>query len=430
MMLLTNENIILTLSSNKWGTRMIKQDVQCLRHLAAQYAEAAAHPRNLDNARLYRAVNGLHMIRPVVLIDEQPWSELNVDGILDLYCTDPLFRHYELYLRQKLFQWHHHPADMILPPYLSVMKIIGGEIGGLPVKERTLAIDKDNQIVSHAYEDQLANESDIEKIKMPQVTYEKEKTEAIRDRLAEAIGDLLPVRITGHNCYISQWDEIATYRGVTPLLIDLVERPSHSHAIMARVTEMFIERYRQFEDLDLLEPEPYLIHCTPALCDDLKKPAKGEKTLRCHVWGRCMAQIFASVSPAMHDEFEIEYQKRTMEPFSLVYYGCCEPLDQKIDIVRKIPHLRKISVTPWADVKIAAEAIGKNYVLSAKPNPAHVAGSFDVTVIQKEMKAILDACSKNGCSCEIILKDISTVSRNPENLRKWEQTVMDIVRAY
>lgn len=265
---------------------------------------------------------------------------------------------------------------------------------------------------------------------MPQVTYEKEKTEAIRDRLAEAIGDLLPVRITGHNCYISQWDEIATYRGVTPLLIDLVERPSHSHAIMARVTEMFIERYRQFEDLDLLEPEPYLIHCTPALCDDLKKPAKGEKTLRCHVWGRCMAQIFASVSPAMHDEFEIEYQKRTMEPFSLVYYGCCEPLDQKIDIVRKIPHLRKISVTPWADVKIAAEAIGKNYVLSAKPNPAHVAGSFDVTVIQKEMKAILDACSKNGCSCEIILKDISTVSRNPENLRKWEQTVMDIVRAY
>ena len=56
-----------------------------------------------------------------------------------------------------------------------------------------------------------------------------------------------------------------------------------------------------------------------------------------------------------------------------MYYGCCEPLDRKIDIVRKLPNLRKISITPWADVKRAAEQMGSDFVMARKPNPAMVA---------------------------------------------------------
>ncbi|MDW7656926.1 MAG: hypothetical protein SCM11_07100 [Bacillota bacterium] len=407
----------------------MQPDIEHLRHLALRYAEAAAHPRNRENERLYRAVNGLRMIRPVVLIDEQPWSELNVDDALELHCQDPFYRQYELYLRKKLFQWSHHPADMILLPYIPVQKMIGGESGGMPVQETTLATDQDNNIVSHEYIDQLENESDIAKIRMPRLTYERTETAAARDRIAEAFGDIVPVRITGHGCYISQWDKIAVYRGVTSLLMDLAERPEHTHAIMERVTQMYIEQYRQYEELGLLEADLPLIHCTAGYCDDLNVPA-GAPVLRQNVWGRCMAQIFASVSPAMHEEFEIEYQKRTMEPFGLVYYGCCEPLDRKIDIVRKIPHLRKISITPWANVHVAAEAIGKDYVMAIKPNPAHVSGPFDASVVRREIKEILDACYRNGCSCDIVLKDISTVGHRPENLLLWEQTVMEMVKSH
>jgi hypothetical protein len=407
----------------------MQKDIECLRQLARRYSEAAANPRNKENERLYRAVNGLRMIRPVVLIDEQPWSELNVDGALDLHCQDPFYRQYELYLRKKLFQWSHHPADMVLLPFIPVYKKIGGEAGGLPVIETTLATDQDNNIVSHEYVDQLENESDIAKIRMPHLTYEQVETEAARDRLAEAVGDLVPVHITGHGSYISQWDRIAVYRGVTSLLMDLAERPEHSHAIMERVTRMCIEQYTQYEALGLFESELPLIHCTAGYCDDLKAPADAP-VQRQHIWGRCMAQIFASVSPAMHDEFEIDYQIRTMEPFGLVYYGCCEPLDRKIDIVKKIPHLRKISITPWANVHVAAEAIGKDYVVAVKPNPAHVSGPFNAAVVRREIGEILDACCRNGCSCDIVLKDISTVGHRPENLRLWEQTVMEIVKSH
>ena len=133
----------------------------------------------------------------------------------------------------------------------------------------------------------------------------------------------------------------------------------------------------------------------------------------------------------MHDEFDIEYAKGLMEPFGFVYYGCCEPLDRKIDIVEKIPNLRKISITPWADVDNAAEKIGKKYVLSSKPNPSSVSvANLDEVALRAELKKILDACKRNGCACDLVLKDISSVGHNPQNLFKWEQIAMEMVRNY
>jgi hypothetical protein len=130
----------------------------------------------------------------------------------------------------------------------------------------------------------------------------------------------------------------------------------------------------------------------------------------------------------MHDEFDIDYMIKTVGQCGLVYYGCCEPLDKKIDIVERIPNLRKISVTPWANVNIAAEAIGRKYVLSAKPNPASVAVPFlDKANLRREIGAILDAVRRNNCSCDIVLKDVSSCHRNPANLFEWEKTVMEMV---
>ena len=172
------------------------------------------------------------------------------------------------------------------------------------------------------------------------------------------------------------------------------------------------------------------IHCTAALCSDLPGEFDGESVKRSQIWGRGMAQIFASVSKEMHEEFDIEYMKKIMEPFGLVYYGCCEPLDRKIDIVEKIPHLRKISVTPWADVDVAAEAIGNRYVLANKPNPSSVAVSLDEDALRAEIGRTLKACKRNGCSCDIVLKDISSAGHDVRNLIRWEQIVMEMVQGY
>jgi hypothetical protein len=100
-----------------------------------------------------------------------------------------------------------------------------------------------------------------------------------------------------------------------------------------------------------------------------------------------------------------------------------------MDIVSKIRNLRKVSITPWADVNVAAEAIGKKYVLAAKPNPASVAvDRLDEAGLRKELGTILEAARRNGCACELVLKDISTCNRRPENIFAWERIAMEMVR--
>lgn len=402
-----------------------------LRTLAWEYACAANNEKNMQARTLHTAVNDLKMIRPVVLIEEIPFHELNFDGSLTLLCEDPDLRGAEDWFRRQLFKWKHFPADMILPPYFPVQKIMHSTGIGITVEEHTIATEAENHIISHEYFDQLAEPEDLEKLTPPVISYDKEETMRRYEKLANVFGDILPVRVVGHNSYITMWDEIARYRGVTPLLMDLIERPEHSHAIVSKLAEFEKSKSAQMEALGLFEIQPLEIHCTSALTSDLPGEYDGGIVKRSQVWGRGMAQIFGSVSKDMHEEFDINYMKEIMKPFGLVYYGCCEPLDKKVDIVEKIPHLRKISITPWADVDNAAEVIGKRYVIANKPNPALVAtATLDEDAVRQTIKRTLDACKRNGCSVDIVLKDISTVSHNVQNLIRFEQIAMELVRGY
>lgn len=402
-----------------------------LRTLAWEYACAANNEKNMQARTLHTAVNDLKMIRPVVLIEEIPFHELNFDGSLTLLCEDPDLRGAEDWFRRQLFKWKHFPADMILPPYFPVQKIMHSTGIGITVEEHTIATEAENHIISHEYFDQLAEPEDLEKLTPPVISYDKEETMRRYEKLANVFGDILPVRVVGHSSYITMWDEIARYRGVTPLLMDLIERPEHSHAIVSKLAEFEKSKSAQMEALGLFEIQPLEIHCTSALTSDLPGEYDGGIVKRSQVWGRGMAQIFGSVSKDMHEEFDINYMKEIMEPFGLVYYGCCEPLDKKVDIVEKIPHLRKISITPWADVDNAAEVIGKRYVIANKPNPALVAtATLDEDAVRQTIKRTLDACKRNGCSVDIVLKDISTVSHNVQNLIRFEQIAMELVRGY
>ena len=47
-----------------------------------------------------------------------------------------------------------------------------------------------------------------------------------------------------------------------------------------------------------------------------------------------------------------------------------EDLTNKIDMLRTIPNLRRIAVSPFANVRRCAEQIGTDYVMSYRPSPA------------------------------------------------------------
>lgn len=413
----------------------MNKDSAILRNLACLYREAAMDARNEELRQLHVAVNDLHMVRPVVQIDELPWNEMDPGGEeLGLLCEDPFLRRTEDFMRKTLFKFRHLPADMIVKPFIPVDKCISHSDLGVRVIEETIATNDQNNIISHEYEDQFAGEDSICKLKDVTVTYDKAETMRRFQLLGDILGDILPVKLRGIGYVgVVTWDDISMYRGVTPLLMDLVERPEFCHALTERLTCIKENVIRQYEELELFDNEGDTLHCTPILTNDLpgKEGRRGAPLTRKDVWGRGTAQIFASVGKAMHEEYDIEYMKRTIGSCGLSYYGCCEPLDKKMDIVEKLPNLRKVGMTPWADIDVGAEAIGKKYVLSSKPNPASVARPvLDKAELKKEIGKILAACKRNSCSVDITLKDISTCAFRPQNIFEWEQIVMDMVKSY
>ena len=140
-----------------------------------------------------------------------------------------------------------------------------------------------------------------------------------------------------------------------------------------------------------------------------------------------LAQMFSTVSPQMFQEFEVNYTAPICARFGLVYYGCCDPLDGKMDEVRMIPNVRKISMSPWVNEESGAAEIGRDFVYSRKPNPALVAdNTFDPERVREDLLATRRVCKKHDCPLEFILKDISTVRYEPDRLSQWARVAMEV----
>jgi hypothetical protein len=143
------------------------------------------------------------------------------------------------------------------------------------------------------------------------------------------------------------------------------------------------------------------------------------------MWGCSNAQIFSDVSPEMHWEFAIKHDLRWLERWGLTYYGCCEPLDRKMDVLRRIPNLRKVSVSPWCDAERVATEIGGDYVVSHKPSPAILAeDKWRPEQARADLRSFLEI-TKGRCHVELIMKDISTVRYEPQRLWEWAAIAME-----
>jgi hypothetical protein len=407
--------------------KKLEKDREILRELASRMGEIAALPVQEEKRRLWRRLNGLKPERPMVMIDQVCWNEVNVDGKLDIYCEDKECRSYERTMRRMLLQWEYFPVDMVVEPFIKVYKAVNNSAFGVSVKEHTLATFESNDVVSHVYENQFNSIEDVmNKIKMPVVSHDRAETKRRMDFASWLFDGVMPLREEGYDPYLSIWDPIAMWMSVEGALYGLVDNPEIMHAMAKRIADGYMIMLDQLEEQGLLCHSQALIHCTGAFTEDL--PARGfnfEKPRTGDIWMFGLAQMFVTVSPAMFEEYEIAYMLPIFKRFGLVYYGCCDPLDGKMKEVRKIPNLRKISMSPWANKERGAEEIGKGYVFSNKPNPAYVAGvSFNEDLVRKDLRATKEICRRFGCPLEFIFKDISTVHNDPKRLKKWADIAM------
>jgi hypothetical protein len=403
-------------------------DTTVVRELAARVAEIAALPVQEEKRRLWRRLNGLEPDRPMVMIDQVCWNEMEADGEIALRSTDPECREYERDLRRTLFQWEHFPVDMVVEPFVGVPLAIGGTDFGVTAEEDVVATDPANDVVGHRYHNQFSNDADLEKLHLPRVRHDERESRRRISLAHELFDGLLEVKPRGADPHFTLWDPISQWMSVEGALYALVDRPDFMHRLAGRMTSGYLGLLDQLEQQGLLCQPQSLVHCTGAWSEELPAPGYDPARPRARdIWGTGLAQMFATVSPAMFKEFEVDYVARIFARFGLVYYGCCDPLDRKMNEVRMIPNVRKVSMSPWADQERGAAEIGRRYVFSRKPSPAFLAGDrFDADRVRANLVATREVCRREGCPLEFILKDISTVGYRPERLFAWARIAMEV----
>jgi hypothetical protein len=411
----------------------LKEDEKTvLRRLGEEVARIASLPVHREKIRLWKSLNDLKSVRPMVWINEIPWHEMNVNNELTIKTENPWARELEQKLRREIYQWQHMPADMIISDHLECPLAIHSTDFGIIEDVDIARTDDKSEIYSRHFRIQIREPDDLFKIKMPVVTHDELTTEVVFDTMTRLYKDIIPVKRVGQtHIWFTPWDYLIRWWGIEEAMLDLVLRPDMVNAAVERMTDAWIEELDQFIAMNLLSLDNNNTRIgsggygyTDGLPGSNYNP---HRILPHNMWGCSNAQIFAQVSPEMHWEFALRHEMRWLEKWGLTYYGCCEPLDNKIAILRKIPNLRKISVSPWAKLKNLVKEVGIQYVLSIKPSPAIFAGdNWSSHLAKKQLEEVMEV-TYGSSHVEFIMKDISTVSYHPQRLWEWEKIAMEVV---
>ncbi|KPL03349.1 MAG: hypothetical protein AMK75_01555, partial [Planctomycetes bacterium SM23_65] len=208
--------------------------------------------------------------------------------------------------------------------------------------------------------------------------------------------------------------------------------PSMLHDAMTFLEEGHRGIVRQYDEMNLLElNNDGTYHASGGNGYTEELPPDDFDPAHVHpgdMWASAEAQELAQVSPEMHWEFSMQYESRLLEPFGLNGYGCCEDLTLKMDDVLKISNMRRISISPFADVEKCAEKLGADYIFSWKPKPQHLVGDFSEEMIHDYIRHALDAT--RGCVVEMVLKDTHTCENHPERFARWVEIARELAEQY
>jgi hypothetical protein len=156
------------------------QDRDELRMLAGEISSISSDPINAERAELWRRLNDLEPVRPLVWINEIPWHEMETAEELAPRTKHAWARELETRLRRIIYQWRHLPGDMVVNAELECpLAIHSADIG----------------IIEHV---------DVAR--------------------TDASSDILPVRKVGHtHIWFTPWDYHIRWCGVEEVMVDMVD---------------------------------------------------------------------------------------------------------------------------------------------------------------------------------------------------------------
>lgn len=393
-------------------------DAKVLRGLAVNLSRYFSLPEQEEKRKLWEEHTSLQGNRPMVFVHpDGSWAELLPQSSLE--CEEGYSRELEYHLRQRLIRALYLPDDVPVEKCLPVKKVFSNSMWGIEPKRAYSGAAAG----AWHYAPIIESAGDWEQLQAPIITPDEEETKRRFEAAGELLGDIMDVRLVGEtnfSFHLMHW--YCDYRGLENMMFDLVDDPETVHRVMRFFTDGIQSMLKQYEEYNLISlNNDGAFHYTGGIgyTKDLPAPGFDPNRVRlCDVWAAAEAQEFSSISPDMHEEFVLQYERELLKPFGLNGYGCCDDLSQKLDNVLKIEHLRRVAVCPWADIAAFTPRLKKDYIMTWKPQPSYLGMNvMDEDQIYSELcEGIRKA---EGGILELVLRDTHTCRGEPGRFTRW-----------
>jgi len=406
-----------------------QHDVDVIRRLAERKAKIAADPLNLERKRLWLAHDAGGPSRPMVLAE--------VGGVMNealpetiLECGDKWARSVEMGLRVEIYQFDVLKDDHVVEPYVDASWKV--QTSGYGVQAIQHQADNDGKLGARRWEPPIKDiAKDFDKLHPRTFSVDRNAAMAEKQRLEKLFAGILPVRIRERLWWTFGLTIVAIdLIGLENLMLFMFDDPEGLHRLMKflRDDHLAFAQWAEKEGvLSLNNENDYIGSGSMGYTKDL--PARGYTPDHVRMkdqWVLLESQETVGVGPDQFAEFIFPYQLSIDEKFGKSYYGCCEPVHTRWHVIKKLPNLARVSISPWANEEFMAAELGRKYVYSRKPSPAMISTSvFDEDAIKADLKKTLTLAK--GCRVELIMKDVHTLNGQPERLPRWVRLAREAI---
>jgi hypothetical protein len=393
-------------------------DRQRLRELARLQAEYAALPVMSERKRLWYALNdGAPDARPPVVIESGSFDHDFLPVQL-LRCESDTARGIERQLLRAIRNHELIDDDKVVPDSFDLGWLVVIDELGVEIPRNTVADSRGVEVGYRCLHPITDLKRDLELLRPATCRVARELTLSLKEMLEELFDGILQVRMnTGTFGGTTLTERVIWLMGMEAFFLALHDSPDEVHALMAYLRDNALRVMRWAEREQLLRLNNGNQDSFGSSCNfttRLPGPGYVDGPARlCDMWGFANSQETVGISPAMFREFCFPYYRDVCEPMGLLYWGCCEPAHPFWEDIRRLPHLKKVSISRWCDQRFMGEALqGTDVVFSRKPNPnlLGVHAELDEEAWAANIRETLEAT--RGVRVEFIVRDVYTVHGN------------------
>lgn len=392
---------------------------QEIRDLAKQVAEIAYSGANYEKRFMWESFNNFDWNGPPPVL-------LSLDGfafkeILPADCLgakDPVYSLVETQLRKKL--WYASlDSDMVIEPWIDMSALYYEDsiyMWGIEMQYSWIG----DHTVFHG---ELEKPSDIEKMHIPKLHLDGTRTLEMYDRAAELLDDILDIRIEWRHRHLVQpnlgvWT--SQFFGQQRFLEWCIDYPDIIHRFFEITVQAYIQHNQEMErrgrltDNHCFIPDFYAWHGLT-----VKKPKLSD------LWVHSECQEFTSVSPSMLDEYLLAYIRPIFAMYGEGSFGCCESLNGKMDLVKTLPNLKRVTLSEQTNWNYAIEILGDDYLYVVRPSLVDTIYCDNENRIRNDLKRMAERFK--GLRWELNFPGGMTLNGDPKRFHKWVAIAKDVL---